>query len=353
VEVAFEGKGFEGAWAAAYVVMPDGKRNVLVRFHEFVDNDGTPLVENMGIERLRLPPPPHCDSNWMPGIGEQVEGLWNDAWWEGSVIEHHFLKGVLFQYDRYANWLWLPLRCIRPRPSHESYYPIRARTDEADEDGSDLDQEREGACGWQGCKLPNNHLGLCQVHIEGNRRAKVKATTEIQEQAQLWNEIKTDRRISHQVAVARAESLKKTEEAGVSIRASKGNIAQWHANFKLDEFVQPFYFTRDMCVLQEAPETGERYIRGLLIIGNGHTLSDAYQMLMTEHQLCPEGHWHLICVDSEGNSLVDLGGCDPQSDMIQLLPDSQCDILVKNCPAPPGVLSGVIKNRVCPQVHKD
>ena len=45
VEVAFKGKGFEGSWAAATVVKPDGRKNVLVRYSEFVDNDATPLVE--------------------------------------------------------------------------------------------------------------------------------------------------------------------------------------------------------------------------------------------------------------------------------------------------------------------
>lgn len=48
----------------------------------------------------------------------------------------------------------------------------------------------------------------------------------MQKQAQLWNEIKSDRRITHQIAVARAEKLKKTEEAGVAIRAARGNRAQ-------------------------------------------------------------------------------------------------------------------------------
>ena len=37
-------------------------------------------------------------------------------------------------------------------------------------------------------------------------------------QAQLWHEIKTNRRVTQQMAVARAETLKKTEEAGVAIK---------------------------------------------------------------------------------------------------------------------------------------
>ena len=87
-QVAFNGKGFEGSWAAATVVKPDGKKHVLVRYTEFVDNDGTPLVEQIGIERLRLPPPP-APEGWVPQLGQPVEGLWNDCWWEGSVREFH------------------------------------------------------------------------------------------------------------------------------------------------------------------------------------------------------------------------------------------------------------------------
>lgn len=163
VEVAWKGKGFEGSWASATVVLLDGKKHVLVRFREFVDTDGSPLVENMGIERLRLPPPP-TETGWMPAIGEQIEGLWNDVWWEGTVRELHYLKGVLFQYDRYANWLWLPLRCIRPRPRHETFYPHRPLPDgEADEEEEEEEGVPPGSCGVQGCKLPNNHHGLCQV----------------------------------------------------------------------------------------------------------------------------------------------------------------------------------------------
>lgn len=162
VEVAFEGKGFQGSWAAASVVKLDGHRDVLVRFREFVDLDGSPLVEKMGIERLRLPPLERTDKDWVPPIGSQVEALWSDAWWEGIAVEYDFLKGVLFQYDRYTGWLWLPLRCIRPRPSLDTYYPERS----PDECDGEMEQDLMPSgliCGLQGCKLPNNHLGLCQV----------------------------------------------------------------------------------------------------------------------------------------------------------------------------------------------
>ena len=75
-------------------------------------------------------------------------------------------------------------------------------------------------------------------------------------------------------------------------------------------------------------------------------------MLMTEHQLCPDGDWHLLCVDAAGETLVDLGGAEPQSDMMQLLPAAHCDLVVKNCPPPPGVLSGVIRSRPVPRPQR-
>ena len=167
VEVAFKGKGFEGSWAAAVVVKPDGKKHVLVRYLEFVDNDGTPLVEQgasltrspspalslalptsprsalpvppataptltrahprrvrrvaaVPIERLRLPPPP-TPTEWVPALGEPVEGLWNDCWWEGNAREFHVHKGLLFQYDR---WQYV---CHVPPPPHVVPMPAHAR----------------------------------------------------------------------------------------------------------------------------------------------------------------------------------------------------------------------------------
>ena len=67
-----------------------------MRYVDFVDNDGTPLVEHVPMDRLRLPPPP-APSGWVPGLGEPVEGFWNDCWWEGCVREFHVYKGILFQ----------------------------------------------------------------------------------------------------------------------------------------------------------------------------------------------------------------------------------------------------------------
>ena len=74
------------------------------------------------IERLRLPPPP-VPSGWVPALGEPVEGLWNDCWWEGSVREFHVHKGILFQYDR---WQYAPTPAT-PTHTHASIGATRHR----------------------------------------------------------------------------------------------------------------------------------------------------------------------------------------------------------------------------------
>ena len=209
VEVAWKGKGFEGSWAEADVVRVEGTKHALVRFREFVDTDGTPLVEKTPNERLRLPPP-SAPVGWHPVLGERIEGEWNDCWWEGVVREFHPLKGVLFQYDRYANWMWLPLHATRPRPPPYLFYPQRDELPEPEVEESS--GPRAGICGLQGCQLPNNHLGLCQIRVEGTRRSSMKEKAELQNQEQLWQEIKSRKETRDHVDQARADALKRTEQ---------------------------------------------------------------------------------------------------------------------------------------------
>ena len=70
VEVAFNGKGYEGSWATATVVKPDGKKHILVRYDEFVDNDGTPLVE----QSARTMPAAHAHARACPLRAPHHEG---------------------------------------------------------------------------------------------------------------------------------------------------------------------------------------------------------------------------------------------------------------------------------------
>ena len=336
-EVAFKGKGFEGSWSAATVVLLDDRNHVLVRYNDFVDDDGTPLVERMPIERLRLPPPP-APSDWVPQLGEQVEGLWNDCWWEGTAREFHHTKGILFQYDRWhSNWLWLPLRCARPRPPFWLYYPLPK---EGEEEEEEEEEEREGrppagVCGRDGCMLPNNHKGLCQVSTEGaSRRAVVKQRTDLQAQLQRYQEIQLSKESRDHVAIARADALKKAEDEGVTIKAPRGNRSQWHSNFRLDEFGRS---TRDLPVVQRADGDGDGglVLRGLLVVGPGHTVADCCKMLLTELQLGPsEGWWQLSAVGKDGTTLVSYEETPPSEEFLPLLPPTPCYLLVGNC-APP------------------
>ena len=323
VEVAWSGKGFEGGWSVADVIQLDGRNHVMARFHEFVDDDGSPLVEKLTHDRLRLPPPPPS-SDWTPSIGEKIEGLWNDCWWEGVLRELHPFKGLLFQYDRYANWLWLPLRCTRPRPALFSYYPQREPAALDAMAGADEDERPPGLCGQQGCMLLNNHLGLCQVKTVGSRRENMKEKAELQQQEQLWHEIKSSREASTKVAEARAEALLRTEQSGADIKAPRGNKTQWHANFQVDEFIDT---ARDVPVMHES-EAGLQ-LRGLLIIGPGHTLADTYHMLRTELQIEPVSEAYVVtCLTPHDGKRFSFSAYSPQTEVLGLLPPQPCQFLL-------------------------
>ena len=272
-----------------------------------VDTDGTPLVEKTPNERLRLPPP-SAPVGWHPVLGERIEGEWNDCWWEGVVREFHPLKGVLFQYDRYANWMWLPLHATRPRPPPYLFYPQRDELPEPEVEESS--GPRAGICGLQGCQLPNNHLGLCQIRVEGTRRSSMKEKAELQNQEQLWQEIKSRRRRattstrrgrtrssgpSRWAAIAppapppaplppyplRSSPPPSSSQAGAAIAAPWGNKSQWHKAFQLDEFMDAM---RTVNVLHEVAGGGAPQLRGMLVLGPGHTRADVYHMLRTELQ---------------------------------------------------------------------
>lgn len=184
VEVAWKGKGFEGAWAEADVLSQDDARHVLVRFRQFVDENGSALVERMHVARLRLRPAARV-AGWIPAVGDKVEGEWNDCWWEGTVRELHALKGVLFEYERYTNWTWLPPRAVRDRPPLWAYYPCRAHVPPAAGGAEEeLPPIPEGACGTLGCLLPNHHIGLCSIapKMRGSRRANLQERAVVQQQ---------------------------------------------------------------------------------------------------------------------------------------------------------------------------
>lgn len=119
------------------------------------------------------------------------------------------------------------------------------------------------------------------------------------QQQQLYAEIQAQHR--DKLALARAEALKRAEEAGADIKAPRGLTHQWHANFRIDEFAQQGV-CRDICVLQPgaagangaagAAGAGALPLRGMLVLGPGHSIADTRKMLLTELQLRPRtGRW--------------------------------------------------------------
>ena len=67
-----------------------------------------------------------------------------------------------------------------------------------------------------------------------------------------------------------------------------------------------------MCVLQSATGAdqagGAPELRGVVVLGTGHSIADLRKMLLSELQLCPSsGTWELRVVEPEsGRMLADL-----------------------------------------------
>lgn len=227
------------------------------------------------------------------------------------------------------------------------------------------------------------------MRIEGSRRETVNKQREIQLQEKLFNEIQLSKESRDIVAEARAVTLKAAEDRGVAIKAPRGNRAQWHTNFLLDEVRPPesstapfpaptsgphppsphhspappppipapiapnsrlrctqfVRSTRELRVLQ--PRAGcvegacALELRGLLVLGPGHTLADACKMLLTELQLCPAaGWWQISAVSHDGTSVLrDLSCVPPFAEVLPLLPSEPCSLLVRNCLPPNRLLT--------------
>jgi hypothetical protein len=361
VEVSWSGdKGYEGSWAAGTVVHVDDieEGTVLVRFSEFCDTDGSPLVEPIPAYRIRLPQPPRPE-NWCPAVGETIEALWKDCWWEGTVREFHVFKGVLFQYAKYANWVWLPLRCTRPLLPPHLFFPAgREATSSgpSEGDGSDevgtSDDATFKRCGALGCSDSASSVGLdgpawCNVKVaKGSRVQVLKARSELEQQQELYHDIQQKRHVREKVASARANALIRAEQRGASIKAAK-HAEQWHANFRIDEFDSR---CRDICVLQPPHESSANgaaregaaapaEVRGVLVLGPGHTLADTRKMLLTEFQLRPaSGSWMLQVVEPSTRAVfTDLTCVATEVEILSLLPPGPCALLVGNCMPPRAV----------------
>ena len=116
----------------------------------------------------------------------------------------------------------------------------------------------------------------------------------------------------------------RSTQGGADIKAPRGNRAQWHANFQLDEFIDT---ARDVPVMHEC-ETGLQ-LRGMLIIGPGHTLADAYHMLRTELQIEPVREAYMVtCLTPHDGKRFSFSAYSPQTEVLGLLPPQPCQFLL-------------------------
>lgn len=88
VEVSTNDAGFKGAWYAARVVRSTPKKeSIAVEYRTLLSNDESmPLREIVRISNVRpLPPPgdPHC----LFQLNDQVDALYNDGWWTGTITK--------------------------------------------------------------------------------------------------------------------------------------------------------------------------------------------------------------------------------------------------------------------------
>jgi len=85
VEVKNVEEGFGNSWSAA-TVSKKVKAKYNVSYTAFVDSKGKAVTEDgVGRSRLRISPP--AAKGWSPVVGEIVEAIEDDCWWEAAVEE--------------------------------------------------------------------------------------------------------------------------------------------------------------------------------------------------------------------------------------------------------------------------
>ncbi|KAF9591349.1 hypothetical protein IFM89_003972 [Coptis chinensis] len=90
VEVRSDEDGFQGSWHAAVITKCDGLvREVRYKFINKDEVSGEPLIETVNyVGRIRHVPPTSVISHWSLHYGLCVDAFYNDAWWEGVVLDH-------------------------------------------------------------------------------------------------------------------------------------------------------------------------------------------------------------------------------------------------------------------------
>ena len=83
VEVKNLDEGFQNSWSGAKVVKKAGNK-WLVEYTAFVDAKGKKLSEAIDRSRLRTEPA-SAGSSWRPRVGDIIEVVEDDCWWEARV----------------------------------------------------------------------------------------------------------------------------------------------------------------------------------------------------------------------------------------------------------------------------
>uniref|UniRef100_A0A2P2M7H0 Uncharacterized protein MANES_09G178400 n=1 Tax=Rhizophora mucronata TaxID=61149 RepID=A0A2P2M7H0_RHIMU len=100
VEVSSDEDGFEGAWFAATIVDAVGKDKYLVQYQSLrMEDDADFLREEIDILHIRPSPPETLVLDCFK-LMEEVDALYNDAWWVGVVTKvHHDSRYTVYFKD--------------------------------------------------------------------------------------------------------------------------------------------------------------------------------------------------------------------------------------------------------------
>ncbi|KAJ7949803.1 Agenet-like domain [Quillaja saponaria] len=88
IEVSSDEEGFVGAWFAAIVIKAVKEDKYIIEYESLRTDDDTEFMkEEVDIHHIR-PLPPHIDipPNGFT-VGQQVDALYNDGWWEGKITK--------------------------------------------------------------------------------------------------------------------------------------------------------------------------------------------------------------------------------------------------------------------------
>lgn len=85
VEVSSDEEGYEGAWYTAKIIDHIGSDKFLVEYEHLVTDDGTELLREETCASYIRPCPPRLPPVAQFKVLQQVDTLYNDGWWKGTI----------------------------------------------------------------------------------------------------------------------------------------------------------------------------------------------------------------------------------------------------------------------------